>query len=75
MSLALWLETKSYLLQRVQLERMINFDETFTHVARSEAIPISLAFTSHMVIKLSQMDIKCAFLDGFLNESVHGVIP
>jgi len=46
----------------------IDFDETFAPVARLEAIHILLAFASHISIKLFQMDVKCAFLNGFLNE-------
>ena len=44
----------------------IDFDENFGTVARLEAICILLAFASYMKIKLFQMDIKFAFLNGFL---------
>lgn len=44
----------------------IDYEETFAPVARLEAIRILLAFASFMGIKLYQMDVKCAFLNGFL---------
>ena len=52
-------------------EEGIDFDETFTPVARLEAIRILLAFASHMNIKLYQMDVRCAFLNGYLQEEVY----
>ena len=39
-------------------------------VARLEAIRILLAYASHHNIKLFQMDVKSAFLNGFINELV-----
>jgi len=48
----------------------IYFDETFLTVARLEAIRILLVFPSYMGIKLFQMDVRCAFLNGFLQEEV-----
>ena len=40
-------------------------------MARLEVIGILLTFASHMDIKLFQMDVKCGFLNGFLNEEVY----
>ena len=51
-------------------EEGIDYDETFAPVARLEAIRILLAFASYMGIRLFQMDVKCAFLNGFLQEEV-----
>jgi len=48
----------------------IDYDETYAPVARLEAIRILLAYASHKCIKLFQMDVKSAFLYGFLNEEV-----
>ena len=48
-----------------QQER-IDYDETFAPVARLEAIKILLAYAAHKSIKLFQMDVKSAFLNGFL---------
>jgi len=52
-------------------EEGIDFEETFALVARLEAIHILLAFASRMNIKLYQMDVKCAFLNGYLQEEVY----
>ena len=49
----------------------IDFDETFALVARIEAIRLLLAFTCHMYFKLFQMDMKSAFLNGFIQEEVY----
>ncbi|KAK2363219.1 hypothetical protein QL285_088223 [Trifolium repens] len=49
----------------------IDYDETFAPVARLEAIRILLAYASHKCFKLFQMDVKSAFLNGFLNEEVY----
>ena len=46
-------------------EEGIDFDKTFTPVARLEAIRILLAFASHMNIKLYQMDVKYVFLNRY----------
>lgn len=48
----------------------VNFDETFTPVARLESIRLLLSIACLMSIKLFQMDVKSAFLNGFLNEEV-----
>ena len=52
-------------------QECIDYDETFAPVARLEAIRILLAYASHKNIKLFQMDVKSAFLNGFLNEEVY----
>ena len=49
----------------------IDFDETFTPVARLESIKILLAITSHLNFKLYQMNVKSAFLNGMLQEEVY----
>ena len=49
----------------------IDFDETFAPVARLEAIRILIAFAAFMGFKLYQMDVKCAFLNGYLNKNVY----
>ena len=54
----------------IQIEG-INFEETFAPVARLEAIRITLASTSYNDFKLFQMDIKSAFLNGFIEEEVY----
>ncbi|XP_070007049.1 uncharacterized protein [Nicotiana sylvestris] len=52
-------------------EEGIDYDETFAPVACMEAIRILIAFASHMEFTLFQMDVKNAFLNGFLKEKVY----
>ena len=49
----------------------IDFTKTFAPVARLEAIRILLAFAAHKNIILYQMDVKSAFLNGFIEEKVY----
>ena len=49
----------------------LDFGETFAPVARLEAIRILLAYASSHDIKLFQMDVKSAFLNGYINELVY----
>jgi len=49
----------------------LDFGETFAPVARLEAICILLAYASSHDIKLFQMDVKSAFLNGYINELVY----
>jgi len=53
----------------------IDFDETFAPVARLESIRILFAIACHFKIKLFQMDVKSAFLNGYLNEEVYVAQP
>ena len=52
-------------------EEGIDFDESFAPVARLEAIRMLLAYASYKDFKLYQMDVKSAFLNGFINEEVY----
>ncbi|GJW34787.1 retrovirus-related pol polyprotein from transposon TNT 1-94 [Tanacetum coccineum] len=49
----------------------INYDETYAPLARLESIRILLAFACALDFKLFQMDVKSAFLNGFINEEVY----
>ncbi|WVZ18673.1 hypothetical protein V8G54_005995 [Vigna mungo] len=51
-------------------EEGIDYDETYTRVSRLEAIHLLLAYASIMKFKLYQMDVKSAFLNGYLKEDV-----
>ncbi|WVZ77025.1 hypothetical protein U9M48_024928 [Paspalum notatum var. saurae] len=53
-----------------QKER-IDYEETFAPIARLEAIRILLAFAASKGFKLQQMDVKSAFLNGFIEEEVY----
>jgi hypothetical protein len=46
-------------------------EDTFAPVDRLEAIKILLAFSVTKGFKLYQMDVKSAFLNGFLEEEVY----
>ena len=48
----------------------VDFDESFTPMARLESIRIIMSIACTMNFKLYQMDVKCAFLNGYLNEEV-----
>ena len=48
----------------------VDFDESFAPVARLESICILMSIACTMNFKLYQMDVKCAFLNGYLNEEV-----
>ncbi|GKD87905.1 retrovirus-related pol polyprotein from transposon TNT 1-94 [Tanacetum coccineum] len=52
----------------------IDNDETYAPVARLESIRILLAYDCALDFKLFQMDVKSAFLNGFINEEQVGPI-
>ena len=52
-------------------EKGIHYDQTFSPVERLEAIRMLLVFTSFMDFKLFKMDVKSAFLNGFIEEEVY----
>jgi len=60
------LVTKGYI-----QEEGIDFDETHAPIARPEVVRLLLAYAYMCNFKLSQMDVKSAFLNGFLNEEVY----
>ena len=48
----------------------MDFDETFAPVAHIESIRVLLALACHLKFKFYQMDVKSAFLNGFLKEYI-----
>ncbi|CAN1335388.1 Retrovirus-related Pol polyprotein from transposon TNT 1-94 [Linum perenne] len=56
-------------------EEGIDYDETFAPVARMEAIRLLCAFASINHFILFQMDVKSAFLNGFIKEEVYVAQP
>ncbi|GKE41640.1 retrovirus-related pol polyprotein from transposon TNT 1-94, partial [Tanacetum coccineum] len=52
-------------------QKGIDYDETYAHVARRESIIILLAYACALDFKLFQIDVKSAFLNGFINEEVY----
>nr|GFB23005.1 hypothetical protein [Tanacetum cinerariifolium] len=49
----------------------IDYDETFSPVARIEAIRLFLAYAAHKDFTVFQMDVKTVFLNGILKEEVY----
>ncbi|GJQ94575.1 retrovirus-related pol polyprotein from transposon TNT 1-94 [Tanacetum coccineum] len=53
----------------------IDYDETYAPVTRLESIRILFAYACALDFKLFQMDVKSAFLNGFINEDVYVAQP
>ncbi|GJR28388.1 retrovirus-related pol polyprotein from transposon TNT 1-94 [Tanacetum coccineum] len=53
----------------------IDYDKTYALVSRLESIRILLAYACALDFKLFQIDVKSAFLDGFINEEVYVAQP
>ena len=49
----------------------VDYDETFASVVRMESIRILLALACHLKFKIYQMDVKIAFLNGFLKKDAY----
>ena len=49
----------------------IDYEETFSLVARLKAIRMSIVFACYKNFILYQMDVKSVFLNGFINEEVY----
>ncbi|GJT39884.1 retrovirus-related pol polyprotein from transposon TNT 1-94 [Tanacetum coccineum] len=52
-------------------EEGIDFEESFTPVARLEAVRMFIGYAAHKNITIFQMDVKTAFLNGPLKEEVY----
>ncbi|GKD22639.1 retrovirus-related pol polyprotein from transposon TNT 1-94, partial [Tanacetum coccineum] len=57
--------------QGFRQEEGINFEESFSSVARIDTIRIFIANSAHRNMMIYQMDIKTAFLNGELKEEVY----
>ena len=53
----------------------VDYDEIFAPIAHMESIRILLALACQLKFKLYQMDVKTAFLNGFLKEDVYVAQP
>nr|GEV95423.1 integrase, catalytic region, zinc finger, CCHC-type, peptidase aspartic, catalytic [Tanacetum cinerariifolium] len=70
------IQNKSRLVVRgYRQEEGIDFEESFTPVARMKAIRIFLAYFAHKSFTVFQMDVKTAFLHGTLKEDVYVCQP
>ncbi|GKA06736.1 retrovirus-related pol polyprotein from transposon TNT 1-94 [Tanacetum coccineum] len=56
-------------------QKGIDYDESYAPVAILESIRILLAYACALDFKLFQMDVKSAFLNGFINEEVYVAQP
>jgi len=52
-------------------EEDIDFGETYAPVARLEAVRLLLTYACLKGFRLHQMDVKSAFLNGFIDEEVY----
>ena len=52
-----------------------DYEETFSPVAMIKSIRILLSIVTHMDYKIWQMDVKTAFLNGSLKETIYMVQP
>ena len=52
-------------------QKGIDYNETHAPIARLESIRMLLSFACFKIFKLYQIDVKSAFLNGFLNKEVY----
>jgi len=52
-------------------EEGIDYDETYARIARLEACRLLLVFACMSGFKLFHMDVKCAFLNAYINSEVY----
>ena len=64
------IRNKSWLVSQRYTQVGVDFDQSFTLVARLESIRILMSIACTMNFRLYQMDVKCAFLNRYLNEEV-----
>lgn len=53
----------------------VDYEETFSPVARVQSIRLMLAIVAHLDLDLYQMDVKTAFLNGNLDEEIYMTQP
>nr|GEV96457.1 hypothetical protein [Tanacetum cinerariifolium] len=70
------IQNKSRLVVRgYRQEEGIDFEESFSSIARMEAIRIFLTYAAHKSFSVFQMDVKTVFLHGSLKEDVYVCQP
>jgi hypothetical protein len=53
----------------------VDYDETFLPIAMLKFVQIMLAIAAYFDYEIWQMDVKMAFLNGYLEEDVHMIQP
>ena len=53
----------------------VDYDETFSPVVRFESVRGILALSANLGLEVHQMDVSCAFLNGFLTEEIYMTQP
>nr|GEV46060.1 hypothetical protein [Tanacetum cinerariifolium] len=67
-----WIESmQEELHQFDRLEEGVDFEESFAHVARLEAVRLFIAYVAHKSFTVYQMNVKTTFLYGPLKEEVY----
>lgn len=56
--------------KRYSQEERNDYDETYTSVARLETIKLLLTYTCHFDFKLFRINVKSAYLNGYIKEEV-----
>nr|GFA16919.1 Gag/Pol protein [Tanacetum cinerariifolium] len=62
-----------FLRKRLIWIAMVDYEETFSHVADIRAIRIRIAITAFYDYEIWKMDVKTAFLNGYLDEDIYMV--
>src|ERR1035438_54965 len=57
--------------KRVTQKEGINYKETFSPVSSKDSLRIILALVAHYDLELHQMDVKTAFLNGDIDETIY----
>ena len=53
----------------------VDFEETFAPVARLDTVRLILALTAHLGWEIHYMDVKSAFLSGYIKDEVYVAQP
>lgn len=53
----------------------IDYMETFSHVVKTNSIKVLLALATQYDLEIHQLDVKTAFLNGYIEEDIYMTIP
>ncbi|PKI42173.1 hypothetical protein CRG98_037412 [Punica granatum] len=60
-----------FVAKRFTQKEGIGYHKTFSPISKKDSLKIIMALVAHMNLKLHQMDVKMAFLNGDLDEEVY----